>query len=192
MKMIFVRHGEAESNLSPLNRKVGQHASLTETGRDQIRSTAELLGQFVTTTVVYASPYPRTLESASIIAARLQADIVIEERLQEIQKGSWEGRLVSEIIEAESKIDVDERHTFRPPGGENWQDVGERVASFVEELRMNDETEGLAVSHDHPIRMGIGALLNKPVHTWEDMPVHHASVTVLEYKDDKWQITPDF
>lgn len=187
----MIRHGKAESNESPLDRLVGEHADLLDEGRQQISRTAEFLSQLVSVQTVYCSPLPRTYQSALIIARSLRAEVVKDSRLQEIIRGEWEGRPVEEVIELEADVDIDERHTFRPPGGENWEDVGERMINFAEEMHKSNQKEVVAVSHDHPIRMGVGALLQAPVIKWEDIPVDYASVTMLEYQAGVWRINTD-
>lgn len=188
MQLILSRHGEAASNLAAPDSRVGAPANLTERGRAQVEATALFLGRLASFDVVYASPLPRTLETASIYAALLELPLVTDARLKEINKGDWQGKLVSEVIELESQVDIDERHRFRPPGGENWQDVGERMRDFIHEIEGRGQNI-IAVSHDHPIRMGIGALLEKPITSWEDMALDFASVTRLTREDgEDWQL----
>ncbi len=188
MKVYFVRHGLAESNLIEVGSTVGQYARLTPEGRTQMAELARFIGKFVTTNTVYTSPLPRTRESARIIADILNMEVMIDERLAEIDKGEWQGKPVSEVIELEAAVDIDDRPFYRPPEGENWLDVGKRVSDCVEELRKIGVEEALLVSHDHPIRMGIGALTNQPVSQWESMRLDNASVTELTYIDGAWQL----
>lgn len=190
MKVIFVRHGQAESNLDPLSGTVGQPSNLTAEGIWQTKLTAHFLGSFILTKTIYTSPLPRTRQTARIIAERLHLEIIVDERLAEIYKGDWQGRPVRDIVQQEAKINIDNRPTARPPHGENWRDVGERVSGFVEEQRRAGIQELLVVSHDHPIRMGIGRLTQRPLSTWEDMAVGHASVTELNYIENQWRLHP--
>lgn len=188
MRVIFIRHGQAESNVDILKRMVGQHADLTEVGRHQVEKTASYLGKISTANVIYSSDIARALQTAQIIAKELNVRIVLDRRLREIDKGIWTGRPISEVIQLEGESTEDSKHTFRPPGGENWEDVGKRIASFVRAKHRAGEKEIIAVSHDHPIRMGIGFLLKKPIETWEDMPLDNASVTALNYENGIWNL----
>lgn len=192
MQVIFIRHGEASSNTTPLEGTVGGYADLTPEGRRQISRTASVLGKFITSRVVWASPFPRTIQSAEIIARQLDLEIVVEERLKEIDKGSWQGRPVREVVELEAAVDIDKRHVFRPPGGENWQDVGERVGSLIHDLQVSEVPQAVLVSHDHPIRMAIGLLLKRQVETWEDMAIDNASITILHQQGEVWRLDPEF
>jgi len=190
MEAVFIRHGQAVSNLAIRGRLVGEEAPLTPEGRRQIEAAAHYLGPLVTTNVLHTSPLVRTKESAQLIAERCDLTVVIEPRLREIGKGDWTGMPVEAVIKLEGEIDIKHRHTFRPPGegGENWQDVGTRMAAFIEEQRQAGSKQLLMVSHDHPIRMGIGTLMGKPIEEWENMPIANASITRLYYEDGFWQL----
>lgn len=190
MEAIFVRHGLATSNKLGPGKLVGEEAPLLPEGRQQIEAAAHYLGPLITTDVVHTSPLVRTKESADIIARHCGLRLVVEPQLREIGKGDWTGMPVEVVIKLEGEIDIKHRHTFRPPGegGENWQDVGTRMAAFVEKERQAGTEQLLMVSHDHPIRMGIGALLGKPIEEWEDMAIANASITRLYYEDDFWQL----
>lgn len=189
MQAILIRHGQAASNLQVLDRLVGEYATLTAEGKHQIQELSTMLGRILITRTIFTSPYPRTMQSADILAEALGLQIVVDERLQEIQKGDWEGKPVREVIELEAAVDIDQRPMFRPPHGENWQDVGDRVAELIEELRQRDHKQVLLMSHDHPIRMGIGKLLAKPIASWEDLRVDNASIHILEYANGAWEIS---
>lgn len=150
---------------------------------------AHYIGKFVTADMLYTSPLPRTRESALILAEILGTKITIDERLAEINKGVWQGMPVEDVIELEAKVDIDDRPYYRPPQGENWSDVGERVADLVEELRREGIEQTVLVSHDHPIRMGIGKLTDQPITEWEAMRLDNASVTELDYSNGRWQLS---
>lgn len=190
MKALFIRHGKAESNENPLEGTVGQPSNLTAEGRRQIEATAKFLGSFILTKTIYTSPLPRTRQSAKIIADMLHLTVIVDERLAEIYKGDWQGEPVHEVVQKEAEIDIDKVPFVRPPHGENWVDVGSRVAEFVEEQRLAGIEELLLVSHNHPIEMGIGKLLGKPIPTWEDLGVDNAGVTEIEYSHGQWNLHP--
>ena len=87
MKLIFLRHGQAEHNL-PGWRGDTTPAKLTPVGRQAVNKSAEELAQF-RFTAIYASPFRRTQETAAIIA-RAQAQkikIQTDARLADIEVG---------------------------------------------------------------------------------------------------------
>jgi broad specificity phosphatase PhoE len=66
------------------------------------------------------------------------------------------------------------------------------MAEFVEEKRNQGYQDVVIVSHDHPIRMGIGKLMNRPPITWEDMHLDNGSITILEHTDAQWRLVPEY
>lgn len=188
MRVLFVRHGLAESNVIDGTSRVGDDAALLPEGCQQIEQMAQMLGTLITTKTVVTSPVQRAVQSARILAEELDLHIELDDRLREIDKGIWQGLRVSEVIKLEAA--VGDRSTFAPENGESWEMVGTRVANAVEERRRRGIPELLIVSHDHPIRMGIGKLTEKPIKTWEDMAVDNGSVTELHYLNAAWQLHP--
>lgn len=181
MRISFVRHGEAESNVDIEHGIVGSDRPLTKEGIEQVRKTADwMLGRIAVSQII-SSPYIRTLQTSEIIAEKYGLDIITDDRLKEISKGDWAGRPVSEVMELEGAIDLSKRHSFRPPHGENWRDVGKRVISLIEELRVNGADNSLLVSHNHPILSVIGMARKTPTAEWENNGVSNASFTQLEY-----------
>lgn len=176
----------AESNQDPLEGIVGQPSDLTVEGYRQVEATAKFLGKIITTNTVHSSPLPRTRQTANVLAERLHLKTIVDDRLAEIYKGDWQGMPVRQVVDMEERLSPIDR----PPHGENWRDVGERVYEFIEENRKIGIEELLIVSHNHPIRMGIGLMLGKPLATWEDMSLDNASVTEVDYTDRRWQLHP--
>lgn len=84
-KVLFIRHGEANYNIIDERGFIGQgrsYAPLTEKGISQINKTAcdiKLDGS----ELVISSPYTRALQSASIIASKLNLNLKVEVDLHE-------------------------------------------------------------------------------------------------------------
>ncbi|MDN5275409.1 MAG: putative proteinB [Candidatus Saccharibacteria bacterium] len=196
LEVICIRHGEAESNLSSLERGVvGSDLPLTEKGEWQARSAAEYLerlsldgriGSIPTT--IYTSPYHRTRQTAEIIAKALSRHVIVDYRLKEFQKGAWHGMRVADVVRMEEAVPNVRRPEFRSPEGENWFDVANRMSALIDELEAQHESTIILVSHNHPIEMLIGHLLGKDVHEWETRPVTNGSITRIYKTDSLWHI----
>ncbi len=109
-ELLLVRHGETDWNRE---RRFQGHAdpSLNETGRAQARALADdLAGEAID--AVYTSDLARARETAEIVAARLDAEVVPLRELREIDVGEWQGLTWPEI---------EERH---PEGAERWHRDG--------------------------------------------------------------------
>src|SRR5215217_6508659 len=77
--VIFMRHGQAESNVSRI--LAGRHmkSHLTEHGIQQVVDSAKQLMKNIAIEKVYVSPVTRTVETAQIVCQILGTDYVIDE-----------------------------------------------------------------------------------------------------------------
>jgi broad specificity phosphatase PhoE len=190
MKIYFIRHGLATSNMDPLEGTVGQYSELTPLGREQMHAAAEYLEPLITANMIHASPSPRCQQSAHIAAKVLGLTNMTDDRLAEINKGAWEGRSVREVVELESRVTDEQRAMFMPPGGENWKSLGVRVAAFVHDMQKQKREDVVAISHNHPIMCGIGELTSRPIQTWEDLNLRNGSITAINDDFGTWQLDP--
>lgn len=132
---IFVlRHGETVWNTS--GRFQGRSDSpLTELGRKQaLRQRQILLAQKDVPDAIFSSPLGRAVETSGIVFGA-GVDIRLDDRLQEIAFGAWEG-LTRDEVRAEIDCPFDSGlWNFRSPGGEDFDTISRRVGQFLDDLR---------------------------------------------------------
>jgi alpha-ribazole phosphatase len=146
MKTIYLlRHGEIQT-CHP-RRFVGRRElPLTPSGRQQMADLAELFARRSIDKLI-SSPLGRCRESATILAEQLEVEYEVRHQLTEINLGAWEGMTVAEVEErypgqhAARGRDI---VTFRPDGGESFQDLLDRSWPVFDELWAT-AGEGLAV-----------------------------------------------
>ncbi|HEX4979484.1 MAG TPA: histidine phosphatase family protein [Acidimicrobiales bacterium] len=142
--LILARHGQTSVNAG--GRLQGRaDAPLTDLGRRQADAIAAVVG---TPALVVASPLRRARETA----ARINADVVVDERWIELDYGEWDGMPLSDVPAAAWQA---WRHdpSFAPPGGESLVDLGARVRPACEELRETAAgADVVVVSHVSPIK----------------------------------------
>lgn len=151
MTLSLVRHGETAPNRE--GRLLGRaDPDLTAVGRTQ----AERLGaRFAERApgLVVSSPLLRCRETATAIAHACGLEVVVDERLVEIDYGEWDLVPLEELPEdALRALRTDP--TFAPPGGESVTDVAERVGGFCAE-HLDGQRSVVAVSHVSPIKAGV-------------------------------------
>jgi broad specificity phosphatase PhoE len=144
----FVRHGQSEWNA--IGRFQGQWDSdLSEIGRRQAHTTGRLLAGHDIRAIV-ASPLDRARQTAEIVAEYVDAPVSYDERIKEWHCGEWSGHLREDVMrrwpEAWAARLADPFH-YRGPGCENYPDMFQRAAPFVEELRAREEPRIAVVSH---------------------------------------------
>ena len=141
-EIYFVRHGETDWNAE--GRYQGsQDIPLNVRGQGQAEQNGELLkrlltrsGRTATDFTWYVSPLSRTRETMNRIRARLDEplpEITIDPRLVEVSFGIYEGHLHTELSTGAMAM-AGERDAsfwyFRPPGGESYEDVRQRMLDF--------------------------------------------------------------
>ncbi|MEN3186343.1 MAG: alpha-ribazole phosphatase [Atribacterota bacterium] len=152
MKEIYLlRHGDTDAT------ERGYYAGwmdipLSPEGRRRILRVREMLPQDGFRKVL-VSPLKRTLETAQIVA--YGAPLEIHEALKERSFGVWEGKGWTEIetgFPEEMRAWRRDPLHFTPPGGESFEAVLLRVATFWETFQKEPEGRYLLVTHGGVIR----------------------------------------
>lgn len=176
--IVFVRHGETAANRQRL--ALGRaDPPLTERGNEQAAALANRLGPLGVATVL-TSPLLRARETAVPIAAAGGADLVVDDRLVELDYGEWDQKSFPDLP-AEELARWRNDPTFAPPGGESLRTVGLRVASFCTE--MLDGPTVIAVSHVSPIKAAVSWALGAGEELGWRMFLELASITRIGGRD---------
>jgi broad specificity phosphatase PhoE len=147
----LVRHGQTEFNQA--QRLLGQRDSaLTELGQEQARRMGNHLKPLIDDHerwTIIASPLGRTIRTAEIIRETigLNCDIALEPRIQELNVGEWEGLHHHEIEAVAPGVMREPGWLTRAPGGECYDDISERIASFITEIDETGDQRRIVVSH---------------------------------------------
>lgn len=165
MRFFLVRHAETVFNAAHRMQGNNVHSPLSRRGLAQAdgigRSlAAELQGSELD---IWSADTGRALQTASIIVEHLGRSffsIRIDARLRELDIGRWAGRFYKDIVAEQGPILCPDRRTFvaRPPGGEWYPQVAERLRSWIKDLTPGRDT--LVVSHGITLRVLRSTLLN--------------------------------
>ena len=144
--IVFARHGQTAPNREGL--VLGRaDPDLTEEGHQQAaRLAAALAGEPVR--AILASPLLRTRQTADAIGEACGLPVVLDDRLIEIDWGTWEGRSTGTL--AQSDVDRWKADKGTAPEGESLESLTQRVGSFCTEHL--DDGLVVAVSHVSPIK----------------------------------------
>lgn len=153
MNIYLVRHGETEENKNKLY--YGKlDVSLNESGRAQALKASETLRE-INFDRVYTSERSRTKETASLILNGKSNTFIIDNRINEMDFGEFEGKDYKEI----QKLYPEEYEAWNNnwkevsvPGGESYIKVYKRVEKFMEELLNQNNENVLVVTHGGIIR----------------------------------------
>ncbi len=184
--VIFMRHGQADNNLS--RTLVGRHieSHLTSQGRQQVADAAKQL-KTIPIDKVYASPVIRTMETAQIVCETLGMDYEVDERLYEIELGKLVGMNYEEVTTKYGDLFLRFYSEHDPVldsfGVEPFAAVKQRIKSLLDHaLEKHGDSNVLMVTHLDPIKAALSTMLDlKPeaLYRWH---IRNASLTVLKHE----------
>ncbi|MCC7209536.1 MAG: histidine phosphatase family protein [Anaerolineae bacterium] len=187
----LIRHGETLWNRN--GRWQGQApVPLNEEGEQQAQLLAAYLAaQRDDAAVIYASDLRRALQTAQAIAARLNIPVIPDRLWREIDVGEWQGLTVEEVRAWDpdrlALVTADPQRQPRP-GGESWEQVGERGLQAMLALpKAHPDQRALVVTHGGLIR----SVLNRLIPQQDPrFIVDNTSVTELTYdhESDVWRL----
>lgn len=145
--ILFARHGQTAPNRDGL--VLGRaDPELTEEGRRQAARLADALAREPVAAIL-ASPLLRARQTAEAIAQACRLPVAVDERLVEIDWGTWEGRSTGNL--AQTDVDRWRADDGTAPEGESLESLTRRVEDFCTEQLDHDQLV-VAVSHVSPIK----------------------------------------
>jgi broad specificity phosphatase PhoE len=148
MRVVGIRHGESTYNVKGLcNDNPKKKVILTYKGKKQAKE-AGLKLRKRKIEVIFCSQFPRTVQTAKEINKILKVKVMIDERLQE-RKASFDGKVFSEWKKEISKKNY---FTYKPKGGESFQDEKKRMNAMIKDLKKSKYKAVLLVSHEEPLQ----------------------------------------
>ena len=184
-QFLFVRHGETVGNLEQIAH--GQTESpLTERGIRQAQTTAEMLRGWDTKYHrVYTSPLSRAFHTGEHIAEALGLPIDTHDDLVEGFLGDWEGITYEELDEVGFARHSIRDDNFRGHNGESPNELAERMATALEEVRAQHPDENIIfVSHGAAIAHLLARLMDTTPAFGHQYLMHNSAVTEITFHGD--------
>jgi len=185
--IILVRHGECEGNIKGMFRG-RTNFPLNERGFVQAQDLAQELKSFPLK-YIYTSPLSRARQTAEAIGAQCEVEVKIEEGFNNIELGSWEGRLKKEIVEGfprEWELWINNPEKLRVEDMETLYDVQKRAKACLDSLVSKHIGETFAVvTHRAVLKPLIAACLNIVSPYFWKIHLDTASYSLLSYKENR-------
>ncbi len=155
-KIIVARHAESEGNVAKFYQGKLPGTALTETGQKQAKTLAKSVeskkNESLPLKTIYCSPLQRTQQTARAIAEETGANIVIDERLREVDFGEYEGK----HIDFDDLTFIKERRAhkmkkgqiesvFHFQGMETWEHTQLRMSAFLDDVLKKHRGETITV-----------------------------------------------
>lgn len=189
-KLVLVRHGQTDSNAA--GRFQGQQdVPLNRIGRSQADALAERLVRLKAARIV-TSDLLRARATADAIATASGVGVSVDERLREIDVGSWQGRTSVEVA-AENPWFEEALHSGRDfrrsETGETAAEAGERVAAVLHELAEAHPRETtFVVGHGLALRVGMCLFLGLGLDaSFAVSGLWNCSWTILDH-NERWRL----
>lgn len=143
MKILFVRHGQTNLN-NPRRMQGISDLELNDTGKKQANEIRKII-ENKNIDFIIVSPLKRAIQTAKIINSNMHKEIIIDERIIEMNYGALEGEIYSRDY---WNMDYD----YKSINGESLSDFQERVYKFIDEIKIKyKENNILIVAHRRSI-----------------------------------------
>ncbi len=185
--VILVRHGRSTANTSGVLAGRTPGVRLDVLGEAQAQALAARVAQARPVELV-VSPIERCQQTADPIAALTGLGILVEEDLQEVGYGTWQGRAITELLaEPLWKVVQATPSLATFPDGECLGEMASRTAAAVRahDARIAEEhgphAVWVAVSHGDPIKAVLADALGLPFDHFQRLHVDPGSISVVRY-----------
>lgn len=190
--LILIRHGESEANRHDIFAGWSD-PELLEKGVNQARCTAKFIASNYKVDKIYSSDLKRAYKTARCLAEIIDAEILTNKNLREINGGAWELMNFKDIAGKypnEFEMWLNNIGKASCVDGESVSDLGNRVSDALTEIAEENDGKTIAVAtHATPIRAMQSYIQFKNFDGMGNIPwVSNASVTILEYENNNWKI----
>ena len=187
MTVLLVRHGRSTSNTAHTLAGRSEGVDLDDRGREQAEALVERIGSLPIRAIV-RSPLLRCARTVEPLAAALGLEPVIDDRLAEVDYGSWTGRKLGDLVKEPLWAVVQQQPSAAVfPDGEGLAAVQARAVAAVREhdRRLAEEHDGdvlwVACTHGDVIKAVLADALGSHLDSFQRINADPASVSVVRY-----------
>ena len=186
-RVYLVRHGET-ANAGEVCFNGHFDVKLSPSGEEQIQKVSDALKN-VPLKAIYSSDLIRTKKSAEIVCMHHDFSAISYAEFRELSFGEWEGLSVREVNERfpntlEKRLNDIE--TFQVKGGENFQQLKERVIPKFEKIIARHQEGGCiaVLSHGGVNRIILSHILGMPIKNIFRVNQEYSAVNIIQYYGD--------
>lgn len=191
MTVILLRHGRSTSNTAHTLAGRSEGVDLDDKGREQAQTVVTRIGDLPVKAIV-RSPLLRCERTVEPLAAALGVQPVVEDRIIEVDYGSWTGRTIGELVkEPLWKVVQQQPSAAVFPDGEGLAQVQARAVTAIREHDRNLAAEHgadvlwVACTHGDVIKAVLADALGTHLDTFQRITADPASMSVIRYTDTR-------
>ncbi len=190
--IIFLRHAQAKNNVERILAGRTKGIPLTEAGIQQAEKISTFL-QPLKISTIYSSPIERALHTAEIVANKLDLGCKIDDRLTEIEMGSFSGMQYDEMFAKYGNVFLkfyQDSPLIQKNGVETFSSVKKRVLDMVNYCSKKHEGQNiLLVTHMDPIKAMISTVLQPKPESLYELVIRNASLTIVKKEQNNYSLT---
>ncbi|MEX0764115.1 MAG: histidine phosphatase family protein [Nitrosopumilaceae archaeon] len=190
--IIFLRHAQAKNNVERILAGRTKGIPLTQTGIQQAEKISTFL-QPLKISTIYSSPIERALHTAEIVASKLDLGCKIDDRLTEIEMGSFSGMQYDEMFAKYGNVFLkfyQDSPLIQKNGVETFSSVKKRVLDMVNYCsKKHEEQNILLVTHMDPIKAMISTVLQPKPESLYELVIRNASLTIVKKEQNNYSLT---
>jgi probable phosphomutase (TIGR03848 family) len=187
MTVILLRHGRSTSNTAHTLAGRSDGVDLDDRGREQAQALVDRLGSLPICAIV-RSPLLRCERTVEPLAAALGLEPVVEERISEVDYGTWTGRKIGDLVKEPLWAVVQQQPSAAVfPEGEGLAQVQARAVAAIREhdRRIADEQGAdalwVACTHGDVIKAIVADALGAHLDSFQRITADPASMSVIRY-----------
>lgn len=187
----LIRHAETEENRGHIWQG-HMDTPLTEGGVQQARQVAEAMKD-IPLQAIYSSDLQRALHTAAIIAEPHRLKVIADQRLRELNVGSWQGLTIDDVKAKDAAgwraIEADKFGVTLYGGGESLRDLYSRSMAAYDQIVARHVNASVAiVTHGGTIRAIIALILGGDMIRMTRLAINNGGITRIEVKDSEPRI----
>jgi probable phosphomutase (TIGR03848 family) len=174
----LIRHGVTAATGTRLGGRTT--ASLSDAGRGQAEAARDHLAG-TKLKAVYASPLPRTSETAEIVAAPHRLAVQPADGVIEVDYGRWTDRPLKPLFATKLWPVIQQTPSLVTfPDGESMRDAQSRAVDAIEAIAARHDKKAVAVvSHADIIKMLVAFYLGMHLDAFQRIVIAPASITTV-------------
>ncbi len=180
-QLYLLRHAQSEANQSGILAGPDNSVNLSYKGRNQSLKVSKHLKN-IDFREIYCSPITRCIQTIEpFLGSRKEIPLIHEERIKEMNYGSWNGKLLEELSKKRDWQKIQKAPSkFTFPDGESFNQLRKRVSSFLTDIEGKDGSI-LIVSHGDVIKMILACTLSLPTDKFQNFVITPASISIVNY-----------
>ena len=189
--IIFLRHGQAQNNVE--RRLTGRlpNVPLTDQGVAQAEYAARHLSK-MNVSRIYSSPIQRAQQTAQIVARHNNLEVATDERLTEIDMGSFTGMKYDDLLASQGDVLMrfyGNEAAPAAPGVETFTNVRERVLSMVGDVLAKHPGENVVlVTHMDPIKAMLSTTLTLSMQNLHELIIANGTLNIFLESEGRFSL----